>query len=93
MIRTQVQLTEAQAQGLKAMAVATDESIAELIRQSVDLFLESRKDKQGARRELRQRAKLTIGQFHSGLPDLGRRHDHYLVDVYSNGRYQDEAEA
>ncbi len=42
MIRTQIQVTEAQAQTLKALASARQSSVAELIRQSVDhLFVDT----------------------------------------------------
>ena len=92
MIRTQIQLTELQAERLKRIASTSGESIAELIRQSVDLFLENRTDQRSEKAVLRQRAKLKAGQFHSGISDLGRRHDHYLVDAFSDGRYQDREE-
>ena len=92
MIRTQIQLTEIQAERLKRLASASGESIAELIRQSVDLFLENRTGKRDERVLLRQRAKLKAGQFYSDVPDLSRHHDQYLVDAFSDGRYQDREE-
>ena len=90
MVRTQIQLTEIQAQKLKIESSVRGESIAELIRRSVDLFLENTKDQKKEMTATRQRAKLAVGQFHSGVPDLGRHHDHYLVDAFSDGRYQDK---
>jgi len=83
MVRTQIQLSEAQAQALRSLAAQQHKSMAELIRQAVELFLQS-EQKAPDMRELRKRAKLVSGQFHSGLPDLGRNHDYYLAEAISH---------
>ena len=83
MVRTQIQLTEAQAQALRILAAQQRKSLAELIRQSVDLFLSSAQSSDDMR-EKRRRAKLISGKFHSGLPDLGKNHDYYLAEAISH---------
>ncbi len=76
-IRTQIQLTEEQARGLKVRAATTGRSMADLIREGVDQLLdrEVAADPQAARR----RARTAFGRFRSGLRDLARRHDAYLA--------------
>ena len=93
MIRTQVQLTAGQLIVLRELALDRRQSLAELIRQSIDLFI---KNNNGARNEMqrkRQRAKLVVGEFSADVSDLSTNHDHYLVEAYSNGRYTDNLEA
>jgi len=78
MIRTQIRLTEAQAQALKAMAAARRSSVAELIRQSVDHLIRQAGSVDLAERRRRAAA----GRFRSGRPDVAARHDEYLAEVY-----------
>lgn len=77
MVRTQIQLSEEQARALKRMALEQGLSVAELIRRSIDSYLNSaqtlRRDKQ------RERALSVIGIGASGLSDIGTDHDQYLV--------------
>jgi predicted transcriptional regulator len=40
MIRTQIQITDTQAQKLKELAASQNKSVAELIRQGIDVLLE-----------------------------------------------------
>jgi hypothetical protein len=82
MVRTQVQLTETQAQLLKQFAVQEDHSIAELIRQAIDLWL-ANKMKAPNLEEKRRRAQLVPSHFRSGLPDLAVNHDYYLAEAIS----------
>jgi len=78
MVRTQIQLTEEQASALKAMALTRGVSMAELVRHAVDnLLLESRGPSYEERVE---RARAIAGEFRSGVPDLGARHDYYLYE-------------
>ena len=79
MIRTQVQLTEEQAQALKNLASARQVSVAELIRQSVDTLIRS----SGAidAEERRRRAIAAAGRFRSGASDISAKHDEYLAEV------------
>ncbi len=82
MIRTQVQLTETQAQLLKHFSAEEEQSIAELIRQAIDQWL-ANKMKTPSKIEIRRRAILPTGLFHSGLPDLAVNHDYYLAEAIS----------
>jgi 16S rRNA U516 pseudouridylate synthase RsuA-like enzyme len=80
MVRTQVQLTEAQMRTLKRLAAERGVSVADLVRQSVDLFVRS----VGAvdDQEQRQRALAVVGRFRSGRGDLAAEHDRYLDEAY-----------
>jgi hypothetical protein len=80
MVRTQVQLTEEQMRILKRLASERGVSVAELVRQSVDLFARSA----GAvdDHEQRRRALAIAGRFRSGRGDLAAEHDRYLDEAY-----------
>ena len=80
MIRTQILLTEEQAIALRELAAEEGQSMAELIRQSVDAMLHSRAII--GREERMRRALNVVGQFESGVPDLAREHDRYLEEAY-----------
>jgi len=82
MYRTQVQLTEPQIQALKDMAAAHNKSMAELIRQAVDMLLRS--SGEIGREERKCRAVAAAGQFHSGLGDLSVDHDRHLSEAYQH---------
>lgn len=73
-----MQLTEEQVQRLKAMAAERGISLAELIRQAVDLLPSV--EEAGASR---LRAIARIGGFHSGARDTSEGHDRYLTDAFS----------
>ena len=77
MIRTQIQLTESQAEVLKNAAARRGVSMAELIRQSVDQFLVS----EPSQEDLRLRAAQVAGRFRSGKKDISIRHDEYLSEA------------
>lgn len=81
MIRTQVQLTDAQARALKRLAADRGVPVALLIREGVDLLVRTA----GAMddEERRRRAIAAAGRFRSGLPDLASEHDRYLRDAYA----------
>lgn len=81
MIRTQVQLTEAQARALKRLAADRGVPVALLIREGVDLLVRTA----GAMddEERRRRAIAAAGRFRSGRPDLASEHDRYLRDAYA----------
>ena len=81
MIRTQIQLTEGQARTLKRLAREQQVSVAELIRQSVDLYL-ARKGELTLDQQY-ERAMTLVGKYRSGDADLGRNHDKYLADAYN----------
>jgi 16S rRNA U516 pseudouridylate synthase RsuA-like enzyme len=81
MVRTQIQLTEGQARTLKRLARQQQRSVAELIRQSVELYIaaagELPLDQQY------ERALAVAGKYRSGDADLGRNHDQYLTQAYA----------
>ena len=81
MIRTQIQLTEGQARTLKRLARQQQCSVAELIRQSVDLYLANRGELPLDQQY--ERAMAVVGKYRSGDADLGRNHDQYLADAYA----------
>ena len=80
MIRTQIQLTEAQAQTLKAMAAARRTSVAALIRQGVDHLIRQSGNIDMAER--RRRAIAAAGRFRSGQSDVSAAHDRHLAEAY-----------
>lgn len=83
MIRTQIQLTEAQAEALRTIAVAQNVSMAELIRRSVDQLVQSQQVNSGRSARI-ARAKVAVGRFSSGRSDISSRHDEYLAEVFEH---------
>jgi hypothetical protein len=77
MIRTQIQLTDDQAQALKALSAKTGLSIAELVRRGLIPLLRSGSTEHEVRA---RRAVEVIGRFHSGRTDISIHHDRYLAD-------------
>ena len=80
MIRTQIQLTEEQANALKKLSLSRHLSIAELIRQAVDNILKS-----STAIDMEERKKRAIdaaGRFSSGKRDIAREHDTYLTEAF-----------
>ena len=82
MVRTQIQLTDEQARGLKALAASEGRSMAELIRDGVDAILRAR----GAidREAVKARSIASLGRFKSGARHLGSRHDDELADAFGS---------
>ena len=78
MIRTQVQLTEAQADKAKRIAAARGVSMAEVIREAVDQ-LPDRDDR--AERWARALAVVGAGRDRDGATDVSVRHDEYLAEI------------
>jgi hypothetical protein len=79
-VRTQIQLTDEQAALLRKRAAEKGVSLAELIRQGVDLFL--KEDGTLSETERRQRALLAAGRYSSGETDISTEHDKYLTEAY-----------
>ena len=86
MIRTQIQLEEEQYRKIKEMAAVYDVSMATLIRQSVDMFIE--KEEKPSKEETRLRAlafveKIEKGEIQfqdiEGKTDVSINHDEYFV--------------
>ncbi len=80
MVRTQIQLTKKQTISLKRIAGERHISIAEAIRQSIDMFL---KNVSVSPEERRKRAIAISGKFHSKHTDLSVHHDKYLAQNYA----------
>jgi ribbon-helix-helix CopG family protein len=80
MVRTQIQLTENQLDSLKRLSTASGRSIADLIREAVDLCL--RKQIAANLDERMKRALAAAGRFSSGVADVSAHHDHYLAEAF-----------
>ena len=79
MVRTQIQLTDEQWKTLRKMAAERNLSLAELVRQGVNILLRS----YGlvSREERWERALAAVGRFRSGRKDLSRKHDEHLAEA------------
>jgi hypothetical protein len=80
MVRTQILLTEQQAQELRKRAAAERRSMADLVRDSVDTMLGAGAGSE--RDHAKARALAAVGRFRSGVPDLGTRHDDHLAEAW-----------
>lgn len=80
MVRTQIQLTEEQVKALKKIALSRHLSIAEIIRQAVDIVI--RTNTMVDIEERRKRAIDIVGRFSSGKRHISRKHDTYLVEAF-----------
>lgn len=80
MVRTQIQLTEEQVNQLKKLAQAKHLSVAELVRQAIDILIKSSAALDI--KEQRKRAIAAAGRFHSKVPDLSTAHDRYLHEAF-----------
>jgi len=79
LIRTQIQLREEQAGSLRRLAAQRNRSVADLIREGVDLVLEG--ERSGTTAERMRRAARAFGRSRSGTADLSTRHDEYFAGV------------
>jgi predicted transcriptional regulator len=80
-IRTQIQLTEEQDQRLRQLAAKRRCSLAEVIRQALDQYVEQirgREDDVGRK----HRALAAIGKYSGGQADVSREHDEYLAEAF-----------
>jgi hypothetical protein len=80
LIRTQIQLTEEQSVRLRQAARRTGVSTAEVIRRSVDRYLEHEAAVTGGAGRLTMLE--VVGKWSSGLSDISERHDDYLDEAY-----------
>lgn len=79
MVRTQIQLTEAQAAKLKRLSAESGLSMAALIREAVDRLV------RGTDPDARwERALAVVGKYASGQSDVGEEHDRYLVEAFGD---------
>ena len=81
MVRTQIQLTEAQARRLRLAARREGISLAEAIRRLVERGLA---DEEAGRSRLYARAAEVVGQYRDrrGAKDVAEEHDAYLDEAF-----------
>jgi len=78
-VRTQIQITESQSEKLRGLAARSGRSVADLIRECIDQYLEiSERNKS----DLRERALRVAGRFSSGRTDISAEHDRYLAEEF-----------
>jgi hypothetical protein len=80
MRRTQIQLTDVQIAKLRELAIAQGRSVADLIRESVDRYVQN--ELPVDREELKRRALAVVGRYRSGKRDIAVNHDRYLAEAY-----------
>jgi hypothetical protein len=80
MTRTQVQLTERQLKALRDASASTGRSVADLIREGVDQYLDGRSEL--GREERIERAISVAGRFSSGRTDVSVNHDKHLAEAF-----------
>ena len=78
MIRTQIQLSPEQMGRLKQVAARQGRSVAEVVREGVEVVLQRHSSPAGG---VRERAAAVSGRFRSGVSDMARRHDQYLAEA------------
>lgn len=79
MVRTQIQISEDQAEALRSRAAREKVSVSELVRRAVDAFIRSNRP---SLEEQRDRAMKAAGRFASGTHDTSTRHDEVLGDAF-----------
>ncbi len=79
MIRTQISMTEAQAESLRRLAALRQQSQAALLREALDLLLAAE-----SRASRAERARTVLGAFRSGVHDTSEHHDDALDDAFSS---------
>jgi hypothetical protein len=77
MIRTQIQLTEAQAVKVKRVAASRGVSIAEVLRELIDEHLAD-----NASADHRTRALRVVGRHRSGRADVSDQHDRDVAEAF-----------
>jgi hypothetical protein len=78
-IRTQIQLTEAQHRRIKRIAQDEGVSLSEIIRRFIDRGLAR---PQGERAALYERAAALVGAFRAAERDLSTEHDRHLEKAF-----------
>jgi predicted DNA-binding ribbon-helix-helix protein len=79
MVRTQIQLTESQAEAVKRMAAERGLSMAAMIRELVERAI----SENGDRAVRIARARAAVGRYASGRSDIAREHDRELAEIYA----------
>lgn len=78
-VRTQIQLSEDEVAAVKRLAAARGVSMAAVIRDAVDRYVEREAEETLDQRWARSLA--AIGGFRSGIPDLSQRHDDEFAEA------------
>jgi hypothetical protein len=81
MVRTQIQLTEDQARKLRELSIASNESVASLIRNAIDRFLATGKPNRSA--QYRQALSLA-GKYKTEHSNTAVEHDRYLEEAFGS---------
>ncbi|MBW2368987.1 MAG: CopG family transcriptional regulator [Deltaproteobacteria bacterium] len=81
MVRTQIQLTEEQAQKLRELSLSNRESVASIIRKAIDRFLITGKPDHMV---LYRQASTIVGKYKTEKPDISVHHDTYLEEAYKS---------
>jgi predicted transcriptional regulator len=79
MVRTQIRLSEAEAEAVRLLAARRGVSMAAVIRAAVEQYVEREAEESAAQRWARSLG--AIGGFHSGTADLSARHDDEFADA------------
>jgi len=80
-VRTQIQLTEEQAEKLREIAMENRESMASLIRRAIDQFiLAGKRD----RIDLYRQANSVVGKHKAKEDDISIDHDRYLDEDFKS---------
>jgi gamma-glutamyl phosphate reductase len=80
MIRTQVQLTERQLESLRQASATTGRSVADLIREGVDHYLQGQVTPK--REDRIERAISVAGRFGSRHSDVSANHDKHVAEAF-----------
>jgi hypothetical protein len=86
MVRTQLQLTDEQAKALREVAAREGRSMADLVREGLDLLFARRRRALVSRAELVERSLAVVGRYRSGRSDFGRQHDEAFADAVESWR-------
>ena len=80
MIRTQIQVTEAQLSALRQLSTESGRSISDLVREGVEAVISTRHGVNRAERI--ERAIRAAGRFSTGLKDGSAHHDRHLAEAF-----------
>ena len=81
MVRTQIQITNEQANMLKRLANREGVSAATLIRRSIDHYVREHSDSD--LEPQKRRALAVVGKYASASSNVSQKHDRYLAELYA----------
>ena len=81
LIRTQIQFSQEQLSQIRDLAGAAGVSVAEVVRRSVDYYIEQHAATDGGRAARLQAAEVA-GRYGSGRDDVSERHDDALAEAF-----------